>query len=110
MIRQPPRSTLFPYTTLFRSHRQHRGRPAGVGELGQQPVRRLEPHRPGPVNLLRSEEHTSALQTHLNLVSRLPLEQEHSEPPSSPPPAIPVAQPPQPLTSSAGAGTSQPWI
>src|SRR5260370_22115187 len=93
MIRRPPRSTLFPYTTLFRS--------AGVGELAEiclvhdGHVRPLVEHRLGEVDLavalaqrveewdmervgfgLRSEEHTSELQSHLNLVCRLLLEKK----------------------------------
>src|SRR5256885_9401981 len=77
MIRRPPRSTLFPYTTLFRSHR-----PAFSGRL-------LELHRPGADGvasagaadvqgsfLLRSEEHTSELQSPCNLVCRLLLEKK----------------------------------
>src|SRR6476661_10347148 len=63
MIRRPPRSTLFPYTTLFRS-----GRPEHV--LGEQPADR------DTGGLLRSEEHTSELQSHLNLVCRLLLEKK----------------------------------
>src|SRR6201986_2758553 len=65
MIRRPPRSTLFPYTTLFRSHRRSGARlpaPRGTGRSLRQR------HRPRPV---RSEEHTSELQSHLNLVFRL---------------------------------------
>src|SRR5260370_1494482 len=63
MIRRPPRSTLFPYTTLFRSdvwQHQGLGSPAGV-DRGCLP---------------RSEEHTSELQSHLNLVCRLLLEKK----------------------------------
>src|SRR5215204_6858039 len=63
MIRRPPRSTLFPYTTLFRSH-----------EHGQQPAGRRGA-RPG-AELLRSEEHTSELQSHSDLVCRLLLEKK----------------------------------
>src|SRR5260370_31060403 len=65
MIRRPPRSTLFPYTTLFRSaagpaaHQCH----AGI---------RAQPYRAAD----RSEEHTSELQSHLNLVCRLLLEKK----------------------------------
>src|SRR2546430_13602770 len=62
MIRRPPRSTLFPYTTLFRSPR--RGRPHG----SRRRVRRRDRPR------LRSEEHTSELQSQSNLVCRLLLE------------------------------------
>src|SRR6266480_6081577 len=61
MIRRPPRSTLFPYTTLFRSQ-AHPPR-AGAGD-------RPRPWRP------RSEEHTSELQSHVNLVCRLLLEKK----------------------------------
>src|SRR5437867_7768528 len=65
MIRRPPRSTLFPYTTLFRSVRRrcdrcHRARWRGL---------------PG-VELLRSEEHTSELQSPYDLVCRLLLEKK----------------------------------
>src|SRR2546430_13136412 len=79
MIRRPPRSTLFPYTTLFRS-RDGRGRGRGVGgavrRLGAQSrgcrggrARRGTParRRADP----RSEEHTSELQSQSNLVCRL---------------------------------------
>src|SRR2546430_10942138 len=82
MIRRPPRSTLFPYTTLFRSPRGCQ--PASPGGRDR-PVRRtgvLRPHRPQP--LCRSEEHTSELQSQSNLVCRLLLEKkkkkEHSNP------------------------------
>src|SRR2546421_5790888 len=76
MIRRPPRSTLFPYTTLFRSYGRLTGR-AGVclGTLG-----------PGATNLTtsvadayldrRSEEHTSELQSRSDLVCRLLLEKK----------------------------------
>src|SRR5207237_3044246 len=66
MIRRPPRSTLFPYTTLFRSSLA-RGRG------------RREARHPGPARAHRSErseEHTSELQSHLNLVCRLLLEKK----------------------------------
>src|SRR5438105_12135934 len=69
MIRRPPRSTLFPYTTLFRSERDCARRwTAGVvvGRLG---VR--QPHR--------SEEHTSELQSRVDLVCRLLLEKKKDE-------------------------------
>src|SRR5258708_14558480 len=76
MIRRPPRSTLFPYTTLFRSLygvRRVRGssgvRPAGV-QLGKLLVEELR-HR-----LERSEEHTSELQSPDHLVCRLLLEKK----------------------------------
>src|SRR6185369_17701784 len=67
MIRRPPRSTLFPYTTLFRSG----------GQPG--PIRSVPaPRRGGAHGLARSEEHTSELQSHLNLVCRLLLEKKKS--------------------------------
>src|SRR6185369_17784563 len=65
MIRRPPRSTLFPYTTLFRS-RPSRCRPT-CGSTSPWP-------RSWPWS--RSEEHTSELQSHLNLVCRLLLEKK----------------------------------
>src|SRR6266480_5570003 len=68
MIRRPPRSTLFPYTTLFRSRVQHAVRP----ELELSPV----VIRLAPVRYARSEEHTSELQSHVNLVCRLLLEKK----------------------------------
>src|SRR2546426_8414737 len=82
MIRRPPRSTLFPYTTLFRSQHGSPGRAAGsVGtrRVGarrpRQPVRHLvdglDGCAPG-----RSEEHTSELQSPCNLVCRLLLEKK----------------------------------
>src|SRR5260370_24371426 len=65
MIRRPPRSTLFPYTTLFRSNR----RPLWMGLASWHG----ESFSALP---LRSEEHTSELQSHLNLVCRLLLEKK----------------------------------
>src|SRR5260370_6208893 len=65
MIRRPPRSTLFPYTTLFRSDPE-----TGAWRL----VSYTMLHDFGRV--LRSEEHTSELQSHLNLVCRLLLEKK----------------------------------
>src|SRR5690242_21219485 len=65
MIRRPPRSTLFPYTTLFRS--------AGSCSTPTSP-------RPSPSSATqtrRSEEHTSELQSHVNLVCRLLLEKKN---------------------------------
>src|SRR5256886_11578195 len=84
MIRRPPRSTLFPYTTLFRSlaaipeaapswpHAEH---PAPLG---------IAARRHGPAGLrrrarLRSEEHTSELQSQSNLVCRLLLEKKKNQ-------------------------------
>src|SRR4051812_49821016 len=84
MIRRPPRSTLFPYTTLFRSadagpEDRHDVQQAGdqlaqhylqVAQVGHQQQRKR------PTVLLRSEEHTSELQSHVNLVCRLLLEKK----------------------------------
>src|SRR5438445_5708432 len=71
MIRRPPRSTLFPYTTLFRSHRSR---------LRSHPGSRLPPGRvptwPGRRGSPRSEEHTSELQSRQYLVCRLLLEKK----------------------------------
>src|SRR5437016_9792692 len=64
MIRRPPRSTLFPYTTLFRSRHPRRRRPCPRAQVLRGP--RLE----------RSEEHTSELQSLTNLVCRLLLEKK----------------------------------
>src|SRR5438132_14108513 len=75
MIPPPPRSTLFPYTTLFRSAtapgdaRQEQGDPHG--RAGHR-----RPPRSGQVQRLRSEEHTSELQSHSDLVCRLLLEKK----------------------------------
>src|SRR4051794_41717424 len=68
MIRRPPRSTLFPYTTLFRSRFLDRLENLGVGLLQLQ----------GDVHLAlkRSEEHTSELQSPVHLVCRLLLEKK----------------------------------
>src|SRR2546429_2182454 len=65
MIRRPPRSTLFPYTTLFRSARAAASR-----------RRRAAPSSPGSAGGHRSEEHTSELQSRLHLVCRLLLEKK----------------------------------
>src|SRR2546427_5726814 len=72
MIRRPPRSTLFPYTTLFRSHRDSRRRGANSRVL--QPL--LAPRRNRLPRATRSEEHTSELQSQSNLVCRLLLEKK----------------------------------
>src|SRR2546428_6660691 len=63
MIRRPPRSTLFPYTTLFRSPRRARGGRVGLFEPRAEPGGAdLEARRHGPAQA-RSEEHTSELQS-----------------------------------------------
>src|SRR2546426_2101151 len=80
MIRRPPRSTLFPYTTLFRSPALRRGPPAGSSfhgaprkGSGSDRSRSGRPQRPWRG---RSEEHTSELQSPCNLVCRLLLEKK----------------------------------
>src|SRR4030066_1844439 len=75
MIRRPPRSTLFPYTTLFRSPR---GAAVSSWRSGRSPSRRGRAwgRRRGRGARHRSEEHTSELQSHLNLVCRLLLEKK----------------------------------
>src|SRR5882724_12719185 len=65
MIRRPPRSTLFPYTTLFRSVDDHT-------EARRAEVQRID----APGRLIRSEEHTSELQSLRHLVCRLLLEKK----------------------------------
>src|SRR5260370_25546216 len=73
MIRRPPRSTLFPYTTLFRSHDDALAGLDAVLDL--EPLARLPLVDEGE----RSEEHTSELQSHLNLVCRLLLEKKKNQ-------------------------------
>src|SRR3712207_7865767 len=98
MIRRPPRSTLFPYTTLFRSqdldaapgragvlvplHRPGRrvaARAAGLPGGGERVLLHDDPHRPDPAVAARSEEHTSELQSRQYLVCRLLLEKKNRE-------------------------------
>src|SRR2546422_8607982 len=99
MIRRPPRSTLFPYTTLFRSHGQPAGghraarvRPEGPADRVQTGSLRHVRRDDGPVRAGgartpvprqeragRSEEHTSELQSRLHLVCRLLLEKKKNQ-------------------------------
>src|SRR3712207_8388397 len=98
MIRRPPRSTLFPYTTLFRSGKRPLCAPArslarALAPARERTVGRRREHRPGPpgvtcvtragksspkggLNGTRSEEHTSELQSRQYLVCRLLLEKK----------------------------------
>src|SRR3989442_9193026 len=82
MIRRPPRSTLFPYTTLFRSH------PLSLWSFVDAPLRRRrdleyvvgrhrEEGRGAATGVVRSEEHTSELQSRPHLVCRLLLEKKN---------------------------------
>src|SRR5260370_28942623 len=74
MIRRPPRSTLFPYTTLFRSLLVIIASRCDVA-LRIKDWRAIASHPPSLI-IERSEEHTSELQSHLNLVCRLLLEKK----------------------------------
>src|SRR5690242_21614430 len=78
MIRRPPRSTLFPYTTLFRSRQDGDASCARDGTYGR--PRKAYPRVDEAADLARgsgrSEEHTSELQSHVNLVCRLLLEKK----------------------------------
>src|SRR3712207_7883499 len=87
MIRRPPRSTLFPYTTLFRSEQVGQGEPVFVDQLvqhlhlgaGVQQIR----HQDRADVAGRSEEHTSELQSRQYLVCRLLLEKKTHTSPTS---------------------------
>src|SRR2546422_5062333 len=87
MIRRPPRSTLFPYTTLFRSVlvTEVAGNligdlPRTVGEVGVELALLLQLHEVlADIEGMRSEEHTSELQSRLHLVCRLLLEKKKNK-------------------------------
>src|SRR5690242_21151817 len=92
MIRRPPRSTLFPYTTLFRSGRKN-GSARPVENVAMPTMGRSAPpvteaassvpmNGPMQANEARSEEHTSELQSHVNLVCRLLLEKKKKTAPA----------------------------
>src|SRR5689334_23575313 len=72
MIRRPPRSTLFPYTTLFRSHGAYFQRLIGLAAFAA----RLDIEKVARIKQERSEEHTSELQSQFHLVCRLLLEKK----------------------------------
>src|SRR2546422_7100378 len=76
MIRRPPRSTLFPYTTLFRSHARRRQ----ALDRGETAGQRCVDSDHVSVERRRSEEHTSELQSRLHLVCRLLLEKKKKQP------------------------------
>src|SRR2546430_5061945 len=90
MIRRPPRSTLFPYTTLFRSGAEEG---QGIGE----PARRGAAARGFRT---RSEEHTSELQSQSNLVCRLLLEKKKKQPHPSVTPCTKKPKPHRQLSRS----------
>src|SRR5690349_24173093 len=79
MIRRPPRSTLFPYTTLFRSSRNERRRREDQPGQDQRQQRQRRGNREVD-RKVRSEEHTSELQSRRDLVCRLLLEKKKSIP------------------------------
>src|SRR2546425_9028537 len=92
MIRRPPRSTLFPYTTLFRSRGrgEHRAEPVHAGRAAGARLLRHRRHPPdrralqptagaSAASIRRSEEHTSELQSLAYLVCRLLLEKKKKE-------------------------------
>src|SRR2546426_9245601 len=93
MIRRPPRSTLFPYTTLFRSVRRRASPERPCGHHPWDPNPSLNERRGGPHGvrhwlrdahfMARSEEHTSELQSPCNLVCRLLLEKKKKIPDAS---------------------------
>src|SRR5438132_8429793 len=88
MIRRPPRSTLFPYTTLFRSERPPKApRADRRSASGPPPTARRPGASTRPLRTHRSEEHTSELQSHSDLVCRLLLEKKKYNSPSSSTPA-----------------------
>src|SRR5690242_21110814 len=77
MIRRPPRSTLFPYTTLFRSWRDYLSARRDVTDCTGPLRAGKKIFRQGRFDKCgRSEEHTSELQSHVNLVCRLLLEKK----------------------------------
>src|SRR5438132_8251135 len=76
MLRRPPRSTLFPYTTLFRSHRFRRVHVRGLREVASTDGFHHRSRRLNHQWRLRSEEHTSELQSHSDIVCRLLLEKK----------------------------------
>src|SRR5699024_12143786 len=96
MIRRPPRSTLFPYTTLFRSLSGpgRGGRPGRLAVYGRPPRRR------------RSEEHTSELQSRFDLVCRLLLEKKKQTRPQTS--AINSPRPPHLMPSPSDASVCVP--
>src|SRR3712207_7136274 len=83
MIRRPPRSTLFPYTTLFRSHTHERAPQHTVVAYADNASimegHTIEQFMPGQPEPLRSEEHTSELQSRQYLVCRLLLEKKNQK-------------------------------
>src|SRR5262245_64688408 len=101
MIRRPPRSTLFPYTTLFRSSRP-RTRRRLLPFPTVRPRATASPWDRRPPTRSRSEEHTSELQSLRHLVCRLLLEKKkHTTQPTSTPPPHNQHTPPHPPTTTS---------
>src|SRR2546422_8291541 len=90
MIRRPPRSTLFPYTTLFRSGFVSGERAPVPHQLIDRRHPPILPSRMFVIEQNRSEEHTSELQSRLHLVCRLLLEKKKNR--RNPPPPDPMLQ------------------
>src|SRR5256884_2895377 len=85
MIRRPPRSTLFPYTTLFRSTVWGEGiTEKVVWHVVKEYAAKIGVSKLAPHDLRRSEEHTSELQSRLHLVCRLLLEKKKTYPATAP--------------------------
>src|SRR3712207_8959681 len=78
MIRRPPRSTLFPYTTLFRSPKTRQIREHARKLFRAAACKLIFPLHPHQFEVLRSEEHTSELQSRQYLVCRLLLEKKNN--------------------------------
>src|SRR5436190_10826462 len=89
MIGCPPRSTLFPYTTLFRSAHQHARRRHAISGR-QDRSERNRSDRASVQNDSRSEEHTSELQSHSDLVCRLLLEKKKTRTSNKQPTTLPT--------------------
>src|SRR5690242_21067469 len=100
-MRRPPRSTLFPYTTLFRSHVvvECSGAEPGIADALRATRRRGRIVQMGLRGAdVRSEEHTSELQSHVNLVCRLlPEKKKHAPTLDIVPQPFPPRLPPKPL-------------
>src|SRR2546422_5030328 len=100
MIRRPPRSTLFPYTTLFRSsHPTPRKESRSSGGWPRPP--RTDRQRSRSSIGARSEEHTSELQSRLHLVCRLLLEKKKKKTRTTTPPTTTIASHPSPCYGTA---------
>src|SRR5438876_1490042 len=102
LLLRPPRSTLFPYTTLFRSNQRNRAPMRPIGGAYLWFCRRSPPRadRRGCHKYARSEEHTSELQSPVHLVCRLLLEKKNTNTSSASLTFPPVAMLPSPSSHS----------